>query len=131
MDSRGGITGGATIQDFIAEFERRGYDGQFVVRPGGFLECAKCHERTRADSIHISSIRRVEGVSDPADMSAIGAMSCPHCGARGTATFCFGTRCPPEDGEVLRLLDQRERPARQALVGKEDPSLVRDTGWLR
>jgi hypothetical protein len=79
-----------------------------------------------ADEVTVRSMRRVEGVSDPADQNLIGALECPRCGARGTATFCHGATCPPEHGEVLRRLHQERAPQRV----ERDDSLVLDTGWL-
>jgi hypothetical protein len=132
IDSRGGVTGGATIADFIRDFEQQGFTSEFSVRPGGRLRCSSCGRRVRAGDVSVHSLRRVEGVSDPADQSLIGALECPECGSLGTATFCHGAHCPPEDGEVLRQLHD-VRPSTAATAGAlpHDESLVRDTGWLR
>lgn len=134
MESRGGVTGGATVADFLADFAVRGYSATFRVRPGGQLECSRCHARMPADEVRVQSMRRVEGVSDPADMSAVAAMQCPRCDALGTAAFCFGPHCPPDDAEVLRHLHHDERQSRVLMSEErhvhEDQSLVSDTGWL-
>jgi hypothetical protein len=133
MESRGGVTGGATVGDFLADFAVRGYSATFQVRPDGKLECSRCHAWMPADEVPLQSMRRVEGSSDPADMSAVAAMQCPRCGALGTAAFCFGPHCPPEDAEVLRRLQHDERESRVLMSeapGPDDSSLVRDTGWL-
>lgn len=129
MDSRGGVTGGATLTDFISAYARDGYRGSFAVRPGGRLFCASCKRTSDAGNVPLKAMRRVEGASDPDDMAAVAALECPACGARGTATFCVGTRCPPEDGLVLRALQDHRESSRQVLLGG-DPSLVRDSGWL-
>ena len=129
MESRGGITGGATLSDFLSGYAQEGYVASFRVRPNAALHCSACQQVVPADRVRLMSLRRVEGVSDPADMGAVAALACPQCGARGTATFCFGTNCPPEDGQVLRALDNR-RPAAHLAWGSEDQSLIRDTGWL-
>jgi hypothetical protein len=132
MESRGGITGGATINDFLRDFEGLGYTTQFVVRDGGRLECGACRHRLPADEVAVRSMRKVEGVSDPSDMGIVSALECPDCGARGTATFCTGAHCPPEDGEVLRRLhDERHSTMATARANEVDSSLVNDTGWLR
>lgn len=129
MESRGGITGGATLSDFLTGYAQEGFDASFRVRPNGSLLCSACEETVPADRVRLLSLRRVEGVSDPADMGAVAALACPQCGARGTATFCFGPHCPPEDGLVLRALDN-QRPSAHLSWDTEDLSLVRDTGWL-
>jgi hypothetical protein len=87
-----------------------------------------------ADEVSVQSMRRVEGASDPSDMSAVAAMQCPRCHAMGTAAFCFGPHCPPEDAEVLRKLHHDERESRILMSEQgpehDDQSLVSDTGWL-
>lgn len=129
--SRGGISGGLTIADALREFEARGYVGQFVVRPGGRVECTLCHTRSRPAEVPLEAMRRVEGVSDPADMVFVGALRCPECGSTGTATIKFGPSAGAEDAEVLRELDNR-RPAATLThrSAGDDRSLVRDSGWL-
>ena len=132
MDSRGGITGGASIRDFLTEYAGQGYTTTFIVRPAGRLECRAFGERVPAGEVAVRSMRRVEGVSDPSDMSIVGALECPRCGALGTATFCHGAHCPPEDGEVLRALQNQRHARSETLRGQDDDaSLVSDSGWLR
>jgi ferredoxin len=132
MESRGGITGGLTLHDALRQFEAQGFRGQFSAREGGALECATCHTLVDASKVNVRSMRRIEGVSDPADMAVVTAIVCPNCGARGTGTFCYGPTCSPEDADVLRVLDQgdRERQRMVDAVDKKDESLVHDTGWL-
>lgn len=131
MESRGGITGGATLNDFISGYAREGYAGSFMVRRAGGLLCCACEQVLAPEGVTLRSLRRVEGVSDPADMGAVAALECPNCGSRGTATFSFGPNSPPEDGLVLRTLDDQRVSARIARDSVEDDgALVRDTGWL-
>lgn len=132
MESRGGVTGGASIDDFLQGYAQAGYADSFHVRPDGTLLCASCQRTVQAERVKLRSMRRVEGVSDPADMGAIAALECPECGARGTATFCVGATCPPEHGRILRALDNQRPSAQEAWsAANADQSLVRDTGWLR
>lgn len=129
--SRGGISGGLTIADALREFEARGYIGQFAVREGGVVECTRCSTRHAPRELELESMRRIEGVSDPADMSFVGALQCPRCGNQGTAVLGYGPNADPAHGEVLReLRDHRaSRDITEDTPG--DGSLVRDTGWLR
>lgn len=126
--SRGGITGGFSIADALKEFERRGYVGQFAVRPGGHVECVACGCQHEPEKVPLSAMRRVEGVSDPADMVFVGALECTCCGQRGTATLKYGALAQPEEAQVLRHLDNR-RASTALTHRREDASLVRDTGW--
>jgi hypothetical protein len=128
--SRGGISGGLTIADALQEFESRGYIGQFVIREGGLVECGSCHAQHRPPDVPVEGMRRIEGVSDPADMVYVGALRCPQCEATGTATIKYGTLASREDAIVLRGLHQEERPSVEASRETTDESLVRDTGWL-
>jgi hypothetical protein len=120
-----------TLGDALAQFERQGFRSQFFAREGGELECSNCHTRLAAEEVAVQSMRRVEGASDPADMSVVAAITCPQCGARGTGTFGYGPTSPREDSEVLRRLDQSDRE-RQRLIEAvpSDRSLVKDSGWL-
>ena len=105
MLSRGGVTGGLTILDAIRGYEARGYLGQFAAREGGAMECFTCHRISPPSDVRLDSLRRIEGVSDPADMALVAALKCPNCGAEGTATFKYGPGATPEEGEALRLIE--------------------------
>ena len=126
IDSQGGVSGGATIHEFVAQFAREGYKTHFRVSEGGAIECSQCHNVMPAETVTVRSMRRVEGASDPADMSVVSALVCPRCGARGTATFTYGVHAPPEHAEALRHLRQERKLQRV----EGDNSLVLDTGWL-
>jgi hypothetical protein len=52
----------------------------------------------------MSSLRRLEGESDPSDMMAIVALTCPACGARGTVVLGFGPMATQQDSDVLQSL---------------------------
>lgn len=129
MQSRGGITGGLTIADALREFEARGYLGQFVVKDTGSVECVACHHAFAPSTVPVEAMRRIEGVSDPADMVYVGALECPECGARGTATIKYGPDAGAGESFVLRELVDR-RPSTAMSRESEDTSLVRDTGWM-
>lgn len=131
MKSRGGITGGYSISDAMTLFEERGYHAQFGSAPGGLIRCFACDATHPARQVQLESMRRVEGVSDPADMCMVTALACPSCGARGTATFCFGPGCPPEDADVLRSLQDARPSSFKTPDPNTDGSLVSDSGWLR
>lgn len=130
VQSRGGVTGGATITDAIREYESRGYTGHFTAATGGVVECQGCRHKMKADDVAMRSMRRIEGASDPADMVLVGALECPHCHARGVMTLAFGPHSAPEEAAVLRHLAD-VRPSQALNEESDDGSLVKDTGWLR
>ena len=119
-----------TIADALREFEDRGYIGQFSIRKGGSVECANCGTAHRAGEVSLEGMRRIEGVSDPADMVFIGALRCPECDAIGTATINYGPLASAADAEVLRALDDHRAATAMTHATPGDGSLVRDTGWL-
>lgn len=128
--SRGGISGGLTIADALREFETRGYKGQFSIREGGVIECMRCETRHAPKEVGLDSMRRIEGVSDPADMTFVGALECPRCGNHGTAVIGYGPNADPAHGEVLRELKDHRASHELLEATHGDASLVRDTGWL-
>lgn len=130
MASRGGVAGGPTIRDFLWAYARDGFDGSFVpVRGSAALRCCGCEAVLPAREVRLLGLRRYEGASEPDSMGAVAALECPRCGARGTTTFCVGPSCPPEDGAILRALDNQRVSSHVSWEGA-DPSLVRDTGWI-
>jgi len=98
---------GSTLQDVIAAYEAEGYVASFGVTPEGELRCGACSATFDPASASMASLRRMEGASDPDDMLAVVAVGCPACGAKGTATLGYGPAASPEDGDVLRALDDR------------------------
>ena len=53
--------------------------------PGGIVECGQCHVAHRADTLELHRLERLEGDSDPSEMLAVCAVSCPNCGIKGCA----------------------------------------------
>jgi hypothetical protein len=98
---------GCTIAEAVARLEADGYAGQFAARAGGMVLCFTCHEESVATAVPLHRLLRTEGVSDAADETAIAALACPRCSARGTVVLTYGPEAPEDDAEVLRLLDDR------------------------
>jgi hypothetical protein len=95
-----------TLLDVIANLEKEGFDGQFVAREGPVVECMTCKTRTPArEMTGVHRIRRLEGASDPSDMLAVAALTCPSCGTKGTLVLNYGAEASKADDEVLRCLD--------------------------
>ena len=98
---------GTTLVEVIRQLESDGYAGQFAAAEDGQVLCFTCHQRSAAGEVHLDMLRRTEGASDPDDMVAVAALTCPHCGAKGTVALKFGPEATPEESEVLRLFDDR------------------------
>ena len=66
------------------------------------------NRRSMPRAVTMSSLRRLEGASDPDDMLAVVALACPACGTQGTVVLGFGPNATAEDSDVLKALrDER------------------------
>lgn len=100
---------GTTLTEVINAYRDAGFAGSFTVTSDAMLECNTCHQVAWPSDVAMSSLRRLEGASDPDDMLAVVALTCPHCGARGTTTLGFGPAASPQDSDVIAALrDQRD-----------------------
>ncbi|MGH8998949.1 MAG: hypothetical protein ACRDY7_06105 [Acidimicrobiia bacterium] len=105
MEPNGGTAGPSTMTEIIDGLERKGYKGQFGARPGAAIRCFTCRREFPATDAGLVELHRTEGASDPAEMSVIGALVCPHCGARGTLVLMYGPEGASEDAEALLALE--------------------------
>ena len=100
--------GESTITEVLQGYAEGGFSSSFVVTEECQLECVQCHTVSAPDRFSMSSLRRLEGASDPADMVAVVAITCPVCGARGTTILGFGPNATEQDADVLmELRDDR------------------------
>jgi hypothetical protein len=99
------VTDGGTIAEAVHRLESEGYAGQFAARPGATLLCFTCRQESAAADVQLHRLLRTEGASDAADETAVVALTCPLCGARGTVVLTYGPEAPADDAEVLRLLE--------------------------
>jgi hypothetical protein len=98
----------ATITDVLEGYSQGGFSSSFIVTDEAALECVECAKVSTADKVKMSSLRRLEGESDPADMVAVVALTCPSCGAQGTAVLGFGPMATEQDAYVIQgLRDHR------------------------
>ena len=105
MDPEQGVPSDNTTA--VAELERlrrEGYDRDFFAVEGPGLRCGACRHVIPAADLELDALGRLEGASDPADMAAILAVTCPSCGARGTAMVKYGPDATAEEDELLRQL---------------------------
>ena len=93
--------------EVVAAYARHGFEANFRTTDGGRLECGSCRALLDPADVSMSSLRRLEGASDPDDMLAVVAVSCPECGSKGTAVLGYGPASAPEDGDVLHALVDR------------------------
>lgn len=98
-----------TIADAIRALESEGYRGQFRAAEGGNIECLHCHKASPASDVAVERMARLEGPTDPADMVALAALTCPRCATRGTLLLGYGPEASLEDAEALQLLGDERR----------------------
>jgi len=51
--------------------------------------------------VAIDSLGRIEGASDPGDMAAVVAFTCPHCDAKDVLVLKYGPDATAADADVL------------------------------
>ena len=93
-----------TLGEVVAAFELEGYRGQMAARPAGQVLCVSCHMESDAAEMEVDALRRIEGVSDPADMLAIAALVCPVCDTQGVLILGYGPEASLDDADVLARL---------------------------
>jgi len=71
------------------------------VRPGGRVRCLTCRVVIDAATLPVESLRRTEGASDPDDMLAVAALTCPNCRTKATVVLHYGPEATEDDSEVL------------------------------
>jgi hypothetical protein len=100
---------GTTLVEVIRNFEADGYTGQFAAAEDRQVLCFGCHMRHNADEVALDVVRRTEGASDPDDMVAVAALTCPHCGTKGTVALKYGPDASAAEQEVLMAFDDEGR----------------------
>lgn len=109
-----------TMVQVLAEYAEAGFDADAFTTEGGRLLCGACGVASEPGSVDVHSIRRLEGASDPSDMSAVLALVCPACGARCTAVLRFGPEAGAGDQAVW--LDTKDRRSSDTLPGDATPA---------
>jgi hypothetical protein len=109
-----------SLVEILSSYAAAGFTTDMFVAEDGRLECGQCGTTTAADRVEVHSIRRLEGASDPADMSAVLAVVCPSCNARATAVLRFG----PEATEAEATVFAQTRDCRRSdlLPGDATPA---------
>lgn len=106
------------LTSVLDSLERDGYVGQMVPLEGGDIRCVSCRQEFPAADVPADAVRRLEGVSDPADMVIVVPLTCPGCGTLGALTARYGPDAGPEDVDVVAALP------RTPVQGAESPDLT-------
>ena len=105
-------TDGTTLTEVLTGYSEAGFTSSFSVTADSRVLCETCETISAPEAVAIQSLRRLEGASDPDDMMAVAALSCPSCSSQGTLILGYGASATAEDSDVLRLLqDERHTGA--------------------
>ena len=94
-----------TAVSLIDDLREQGYDADFVVGEGGVVRCTSCRHEEQPGDIDVDVFRRLEGASDPDDMSAVLAITCGECGTKGVVMVGYGPNASPDEGDLLLAAD--------------------------
>jgi hypothetical protein len=104
-------TDATPLGEGLADYEAQGFTGQMSAQEGGLVMCYSCRATSPAGEVELVHLLRTEGASDPDDMTAVAAIVCPHCGAKGTVVLHYGALATPEEDDVLAALEDRREGA--------------------
>ena len=94
-----------TAVEEIDDLRELGYGADFVVGEGGVVRCTSCRTEEPPGDLEVDVFRRLEGASDPDDMSAILALTCRECGTKGIVMVGYGPNASPEETDLLLAVD--------------------------
>jgi len=97
-------TDNTTLATVLAGYESSGFDAAFSPRDASVIECLTCGTNLPAAQFTFASLRRLEGASDPDDMIAVVAITCPTCSARGVLVLGYGPMASAQDSDILVAL---------------------------
>jgi hypothetical protein len=92
------------LDEILAALETDGFTCVMTPLAGGTVRCGACGQSPPAGDFAVTELRRTEGASDPGDMSAVAAITCPNCGTKGTVVVRFGPEAGEADEDVLAAL---------------------------
>jgi hypothetical protein len=94
------------LDEILVALGEDGFTCSMTALAGGTVRCGECGQASPAGDFALEALRRTEGASDPGDMSAIAAITCPSCGTKGTVVLRFGPEAGEADEDVLAALDR-------------------------
>jgi hypothetical protein len=97
--------GSDTLLDVLNEAAEAGFGSQFIARSDSLVECVACGASSPTSAFEVDGYRRLEGVSDPAEMLLVAWLRCPRCGVHGTLTLGYGPNASEADVSILHGFD--------------------------
>lgn len=90
-----------TVVAVLASFEEAGFGPTLFATDDGRVRCTACRADSDPTDLKVEAIRRLEGASDPDDMQAVVAATCPSCDKQGTMVLHYGPGSSAGDADVL------------------------------
>lgn len=100
-------TDASTLIEAIDRLKAMGFTRDMFVTRDAVVRCGSCEHDAAPSELDLHHLIRLEGVSDPADMSAVLGLECRVCGMKGTAVVRYGPEAEPHDVAVLRAIDDQ------------------------
>ncbi len=97
-----------SLSQTVDHLSASGWDGGFDAVEG-MLHCGACGHTISPTEVHIDSVNRFEGASDPDDEAAVFALTC-NCGCKGLYVVAYGPAMSSADVDVVAQLSRR-RPS--------------------
>jgi hypothetical protein len=110
----------SSIFEILRDFQDDGFSADLYAEEGGDIRCGACNVATPAGDVDVAELRRMEGASDPADMAAVVAATCPSCGSRGVMVVMYGPEASGADTDVLAALPTPASPAERPGADDDD-----------
>ncbi len=98
-----------TLLAVLHALAEEGWIENLSVTDEGEVRCPSCDTVSPAGDVSLDRLRRLEGASDPDDMMAVLAITCPSCDARGVVVANYGPNASEGDSLLLQALGD-ERP---------------------
>lgn len=95
---------GTTLTEVLDGYAEAGFDGTFTACEQAAIQCNTCDVTSPAAAFEMSSLRRLEGASDPDDMMSVVAITCPACARQGVLILGFGPSATAEDSDITKAL---------------------------
>jgi hypothetical protein len=91
-----------SLEAVLAELAGLGFTGQFEIDDVGSCTCLSCQARSAPDAVRFEHRRRLEGASDPGEMTNVLALTCPQCAESGVAVCRFGPEASAGEAAFLQ-----------------------------
>jgi hypothetical protein len=106
----GYASGASSLVECTQHLAELGYTAQASSLEGGFVQCEGCDQPTPAADVRVDALYRLEGASDPDDMSAVLGVVCPSCELKATLVLHYGPMASADDADVLAALPDPPPP---------------------